>query len=213
MNSKTKIILGISGGVILLAVAVSLIVYFVTKKKALVPKDYQLYGNNVNTNGNTQVQYITYVPEIKQNVFMAVTIDGGGVFLKMVSEDNLQARSVPALKTDVASKLFDPSKWNKGYTVVNGHYNVVKPSDYEIYGPSVAVGSIPVTYVVYDPDATQAVFMAINGALLIMVSADSKQARTTAAASTDTPATLYQYNKWNKGYTAVNQSYLVRKKN
>jgi hypothetical protein len=46
-----------------------------------------------------------------------------------------------------------------------------------------------------------------------MVSADSKQARTTAAASTDTPATLYQYNKWNKGYTAVNQSYLVRKKN
>ena len=42
----------------------------------------------MNTNGNTQVQYITYVSDIKQNVFMAVTIDVNGVFLKMVSEDS-----------------------------------------------------------------------------------------------------------------------------
>jgi hypothetical protein len=54
-------------------------------------------------------------------------------------------------------------------------------------------------------------YMTINGGLLIMVSEDNTQARTTSASSTDTPETLYQYNQW-ANYTKVDTKYLVRAK-
>lgn len=221
MNPKAELILSLCGGLVFEALVIFLIVYFTKQRAKVVPNDYQLYGDYVNTNGNTEVQYITYLPEIKQNVYMAVTIDvDNQVFLKMVSEDNQQARFVRASATDVASQIFDPSKWDT-YTQVNGHYNVIKPSDYLIYGPNLN-GFLVVTYVVYDPQAKQAVFMAIYKGMLIMVTADSQQARLTTASATDTPATLYKYNRWNpvppaaptnQPYTVADHVYLLLKKN
>ena len=188
-----------------------------TTPAPLVPSDYQLYGDWVNTAGNTRVQHIAFVPEINQNVFMTVTVQNGvQSYLKMVSQDNSQARFVVANPTDVASQLFDASKWNSGYTVVDGHYKVIKPSDYELYGPAIGAngnGRIPVQYVVYDPDARQAVFMAIESGFLKMVSQDNNQARKTPASLTDTVVSLYQYGKWNNGYSDAGVgNYNVRRK-
>lgn len=187
-----------------------------TRPAPLVPSDYQLYGDYVNTAGNTRVQHIAFVPEINQNVFMNVTVQNGvQSFLKMVSQDNSQARFIAANPTDIASQLFDASKWNNGYGVVDGHYKVIKPSAYEMYGSAINNGTpMTVQYVVYDPDAKQAVFMVIDNGFLKMVSQDNRQARNTPASITDTPVSLYQYGKWNNGYTNVAVgNYNVRRKN
>lgn len=184
------------------------------KPNGYIQVKYQLYGEWVNTGGNTQVQHIAFVPAINQNVFMAVTVqEGQQSYLKMVSQDNSQARVAQANATDVASKIFDPAKWNNGYSVTNGYYKVIKPSDYELYGRGIGSGRIPVQYVVYDPDAKQAVYMAIEDGYLKMVSQDNKQARNTPVSGSVVPSSVYKYGKWNNGYAIPGLgNYNVRKR-
>lgn len=183
-----------------------------------VPSDYQLYGKYVNTKGNTRVQHIAYVPSINQNVFMAITIEGPDrpVFLKMVSQDNKQARYLSANATDVASQIFDPSKWDT-YPATNGNYKVVKLSDYELYGSGIGSSrgnsSLPVQYVVHDQILDKPLFMAIESNTLKMVSEDNKEARKTPVKPTDTPATVYNYDNWNLYDMVPAGSYQVRKNN
>ena len=207
LNSKTKKILAISGGVLVAVIVIAVVVYFATKPPN--PADYQMYGGWIMDPGNLPVQYIAYVPEIKQRVYMTMT--GGS--LKMVSEDNKHARYIELKEGDVASKVFDPSKWNNGYAITDGYYMVIKPSNYEIYGPKLN-GSVTVTDVIYDStvaDGTNVIFMAISGGLLIMVTQDSKQARTLPAVATDTPTTLYNGKKWTSPDLKVeDNNYLLR---
>ena len=211
LNSKTKKILAISGGVLVAVIVIAIVVYFATKKN---PADYQLYGIYVSKTGNTRVEYIAYVPELKQNVYMAIVkqINDPDVFLKMVTEDNKHARFIAAKDTDVASKVFDPSKWDKGYINVDTFYMVIKPSNYEIYGPKLT-GSVTVNYVYFEQDATvaQAIFMAISGGLLIIVTQDSTKARTLPAIATDTPESLYRQKTWaSTDLTVEDNNYLLR---
>ncbi len=208
LNSKTKKILAISGGVLVAVIVIAIVVYFATKPPN--PADYQMYGKWINDPGNLPVQYIAYVPEINQRVYMTII----GTYLKMVSEDNKQARYTQQIKsTDVASKVFDPSKWNNGYTNADDNYFVIKPSNYEIYGPKLN-GSVTVTDVIYDSTVAavpNVIFMAISGSLLIMVTQDSAQARTLPAVATDTPTSLYTGKKWTSpDFTVEDNNYLLR---
>ena len=103
------------------------------------PDDYELYGNYIWP--PRQVQHIAFVPSINQYVFMAITVDPNSTqpyYLKMVSQDNNQARYIETGPLDIASKLFDPLRWNNGYPkfvngkiiwitgykVIDGHYKV-----------------------------------------------------------------------------------------
>ena len=213
LNSKQKKVIAIASGVVVFVVVLVVIVYFATKVN---PRDYQLYGKSMFTYGDTRVQYIVFVPEINQNVYMLINYGEADkdLYLKMVSEDNKQSRYTPAKPSDTASKLFDHTKWNNGYTDNTGdfQYFVIKPSLYEIYGPS-ANGSITVMSVIYvrDDAPKQAVYMAIKDGLLIMVTEDNTQARTVTASVSDTPESLFRYDAW-EDYTVVDTMYLMRKK-
>jgi hypothetical protein len=210
LNSKTKKILAISGGVLVAVIVIAIVVYFATKPPN--PADYQMYGKWIGKGANTRVEYIVYVPELKQRVYMMTQVADPKADLKMVTEDNKQARYITIKSTDIISKVFDPSKWNNGYNKMDGGYMVIKPSNYEIYGPKLN-GSVTVNYVVYEGDATvaQAIFMAISGGLLIIVTQDSTKARTLPAIATDTPESLYRQKTWaSTDLTVEDNNYLLR---
>jgi hypothetical protein len=217
LNSKTKKILAISGGVLVAVIVIAIVVYFATKPKPqstplpkpLNPADYQMYGLWINDPGNLPVQYIEYVPEIHQNVYTTIT----GETLKMASENNTQGRYTQVKSTDVASQVFDASKWNNGYTKADGYYMVTKPSNWEIYGSKLN-GSVTVTDVIVDSTVgatANVIYMAISGGYLIMVTQDSSQARTIPALATDTPTSLYNGKIWTSSdFTKEDGNYLLR---
>ena len=162
------------------------------------PDDYELYGDYIWP--PRQVESVTFLPSINQYVFMAVTFDPRSAtptYLKMVSQDNTQARFVEANNLDTTS-IFDPSKWNNGYGVVDGHYKVrlkcprpttdvypnpslttsgLNPNDFEMYGDWIGKPS-PVQYIAYVQSINQNVYMHMTRSGDVkMVSQDNTQAR------------------------------------
>jgi|LakMenE01Jun11ns_1017448.scaffolds.fasta_scaffold9957298_2 hypothetical protein len=198
----------------------------VSENNKPLSSDYQLF--DISANNNKKIQDITFVPEINQYVFMTITgsNSNSNSYLVMVSQDNSQARFIKANDNDVASQIFNPSKWNNGYTIADGKYYVIKPSDYELYGEGIGGISRNVTltvqYVVYDPDAAQPVFMAIENGYLKMVSQDNLQVRNIATNVPNDPSKVYEYGRWSAKETLTpNQKlynvgskgkYIVRKK-
>lgn len=79
-----------------------------TSNFAQTASTYFLSGPAINNGTAIPVQHVDYLPEIKDNVFMA--IDGG--LLKMTNSKSTISKwtTVPAGKT--ASEVWDPTKWN-----------------------------------------------------------------------------------------------------
>ena len=69
---------------------------------------YKMTGGSVNAPNPRDVQFVSYVPAIKDWVFMI--IDDG--YLKMVNMQNTVAKYIPAGGETNPSRLFDASKWN-----------------------------------------------------------------------------------------------------
>ena len=211
-----------------------------TSAPAPDPNQYELYGKYIWP--PRQVQHVAFVPSINQYVFMAVTVDPASAtpyFLKMVSQDNKQARYITADKLTVASETFDPLKWNNGYGVIDGNYNVrlkcprpttdvytsptltpsgLNPDNFELYGDYISPPR-PVQHIAFVPSLNQNVFMAITldpksytPCYLKMVTQDNLQARYVVADPMNTASTLFDPSKWNNGYGVIDGHYKVRAK-
>ena len=175
-----------------------------------VPSDYQLYGDWIGFGTWIQVQHIAYVPSINQNVFMTKPGETNTTGdLKMVSQDNTKARYIGI--TGNPAQVFDQSKWDNG-NIADGHYNVIKYSDYEMYGFGISSPKT-VQAVSYDPTINQLVFMIIDNGLLKMVSQDNTQSRNKQVTATDTVFSAYQWNSFNSYNNPGAGTYNVRMKN
>ena len=148
---------------------------------------YEMYGGPIGPNGNgvIDIDKVVFVPLINQYVFVAKDSS----YLKIVSQDNLQARYT----TDT---VFDPAKWNNGYNVQQpGLYNIrPKASRFEMYGPYIGTAKT-VSKVVFVPSLNQYVFMIGDDGWLKMVRQDNLENRYTAGENT-----VFDPSKWNNGY-------------
>jgi hypothetical protein len=151
---------------------------------------YEMYGGPIGPNGNgvIDIDKVVFVPLINQYVFVAKD----SPYLKIVSQDNLQARYT----TDT---VFDPAKWNMYNVQQPGLYNIrPKASRFEMYGPSIGTPRT-VSKVVFVPSLNQYVFMIGAGGWLKMVRQDNLEIRYTAGEDT-----VFDPAKWNNGYNVGN---------
>jgi hypothetical protein len=147
---------------------------------------YEMYGGAIGPNGNgvIDIDKVVFLPLINQYVFVAKD----STYLKIVSQDNLQARYT----TDT---VFDPAKWNMYNVQQPGLYNIrPKASRFEMYGPYIGTAKT-VSKVVFVPSLNQYVFMIGDDGWLKMVRQDNLENRYTAGENT-----VFDPSKWNNGY-------------
>lgn len=175
--------------------------------------DY-IYGKPADYACFVDTSFFTAVNGIKpssQYVFMVKD----GIYLKMTTSDNSQARYTTMGVNDTAYSVFNPSNWGT-YNDATTHYNVVRPGDYELYGRYIgASGSSKITaqHVAYVPDIGQRVFMAIDNGFLKMVSQDNMISKYTTATGSDTAYSLFLSTNWSTYNSSSNtgDGYLYRK--
>ena len=147
---------------------------------------YEMYGGPIGPNGNgvIDIDKVVFVPLINQYVFVAKD----SPYLKIVSQDNLQARYT-------SDTVFDPAKWNSYVQQSAGNYNIrPKASRFEMYGPYIGTTKT-VSKVVFVPSLNQYVFMIKDDGWLKMVRQDNLENRYTAGEDT-----VFDPAKWNNGY-------------